>query len=354
MKVWRLLSAVLLLLVVGLVLLPSPIDPEAWSPPAPPPLAGPLAPNELLRDAALLAEGAVRGPEDLAFDAEGRVYAAAADGRIRRLTPEGRLEDFATTGGRSLGIRFDAAGNLIACDLEKGLVSIDPAGKPTVLSNEAEGVPYAFINNLDIASDGTIYFSDASSKFHQKDYRFDLMEARPHGRLLRYDPQTRQTQVLLPKLYFANGIALSWNEDFLLVGETYRYRLTRYWLKGPKAGTTDVFLDNLPGFADNIDGNRKGSFWVAMFTVRNKVADTLHPRPWAKSLLAKLPLALWPRAERYGLVLEVDEEGRIVRSLHDPGGKRVFEITSAREHEGQLYLGNLEQSWIGRLPLPPR
>lgn len=296
----------------------------------------------------------MRGPEDIAFDAEGRVYAATADGKVKRLSPDGRPEDFVDTGGRPLGIRFDAAGNLIACDLAKGLVSIDRAGRVTVLSTEAEGVPFAFIDNLDIASDGAIYFSDASSKFGGQDYRLDLLESRPHGRLLRYEPATRQTRVLLPRLYFANGVALSKNEDFLVVSETYRYRLTRYWLKGEKAGTSDVLLDNLPGFPDNVDGNRRGSFWVAMFTVRNPVADALHPRPWAKSMLAKLPLALWPRPARYGLVLEVDEEGRILRSFHDPGGRRVHQVTAAREHSGQLYLGNLEQDWIGRLALPPR
>ena len=350
----RLLFALVLLLVAGVVLLPSPVKPEAWSPPPAPPLAGPLAPNEALRDAAVLAEGLVKGPEDLAFDADGRVYAATADGKVKRLARDGKAEDFATTGGRPLGIRFDAAGTLIACDAAKGLLSIDPAGRVTVLATEAEGVPFGFIDNLDVASDGAVYFSDASSKFHAPDYRLDLLEARPHGRLLRYDPVTRETRVLLPKLYFANGVALSRNEDFLVVSETYRYRLTRYWLKGEKAGTSDVLLDNLPGFADNVDGNRKGSFWVAMFTVRNAVADALHPRPWAKSMLAKMPLVLWPRPARYGLVLEVDEEGRILRSFHDPGGRRVHQITAAREHSGQLYLGNLEQDWIGRLALPPR
>jgi sugar lactone lactonase YvrE len=350
----RVLLALLLLLAVGLVLLPSPVKPEAWAPPPAPALTGPLAPNEALRDAALLAEGAVHGPEDLAFDAEGRVYAATLDGKVVRLGADGKLEDYATTGGRPLGLRFDAAGNLVVCDLVKGLVSIDRARRVSVLSTEAAGVPFAFIDNLDIASDGTVYFSDATSKFRGQDYRFDLLEARPHGRLLRYDPATRETRVVLDNLYFANGVALSQNEDFLVVSETYRYRLTRYWLKGPKAGTSDVFLDNLPGFADNVDGNRRGSFWVAMFTVRNPVADALHPRPWAKSMLAKLPLALWPKPARYGLVLEVGEDGKILRSFHDPGGRRIHQVTTARENSGQLYLGNLEQSWIGRLALPPR
>jgi sugar lactone lactonase YvrE len=352
--VLRIALALALLGIVGLVLLPSPVKPEAWSPPPAPALAGPLAPNEVLRDAALLAEGVVHGPEDLAFDAEGRVYAATRDGKVVRLRADGRLEDYATTGGRPLGLRFDAKGNLIVCDLVKGLVSIDSGGRVTVLTTEADGVPFAFIDNLDVASDGAVYFSDATSKFRGQDYRFDLLEARPHGRLLRYDPARHETRVVLSDLYFANGVALSQNEDFLVVSETYRYRLRRYWLKGPKAGTSDVLVDDLPGFPDNVDGNRHGSFWVAMFTVRSKIADALHPRPWAKAMLAKLPLALWPRPERYGLVLEVGEDGRILRSFHDPGGRRVHQITSARENSGQLYLGNLEQAWIGRLPLPPR
>jgi len=237
------------------------------------------------------------------------------------------------------------------CDSYRGLLSVDPAGQVSVLATEAEGVPFRFTDNLDVARDGTVYFSDASSRFGQPDYMLDLLEARPHGRLLRYDPATRRTTVLLGDLYFANGVALSRNEDFVLVNETYRYRIRRLWLSGPKAGTSDVFLDNLPGFPDNLDGNRKGSFWLALFTVRNPIGDTLHPHPWLKSLLAKLPHFAWPRPKPYGLVLEVDEEGRILRSLHDPGGLRVPQITTAREHDGFLYLGNLDRSWVGKLKL---
>jgi len=350
----RLLLAGVVLVAVGLFLLPSPIRPEAWSPPPPPALMGPLAPNEALRDAALLAEGRVRGPEDLAFDADGRLYAATAEGKVERLGADGTLEDFADTGGRPLGLRFDPEGRLIACDAAKGLLSIDPAGKVEVLASESGGRAFGLPDNLDVASDGTVYFSDATTRSLQDDYRLDLLEGKPHGRLLRYDPKTHEVTELLSDLFFANGIALSKDEDFVIVGETYRYRLTRYWLKGPKAGTSDVFADNLPGFPDNIDGNRQGSFWVAIFTVRSRIADELSPRPWAKAMLAKLPASVWPKPERYGLVLEMDEEGRILRSLHDPGGRRVFQITSARERDGQLYLGNLDQRWIGRVALPPR
>ncbi len=347
-------AALAAVLVLALVLAPAPIDPAAYEPPAAPDLAGALAPNRDLRAAELLAVGQVRGPEDVAVDASGRIYAGTEDGRIVRVTLDGaggRVETFAETGGRPLGLHFDGGGNLIVADGVKGLLTVDPGGRVATLTTEAAGEPFGFADDLDVAADGRIYFSDASSRFGPGAYLYDLLEARPHGRLLCYDPSTGDTEVLLDGLYFANGIALSRNEDFVLVNETYRYRITRYWLAGPRAGTSEVFADNLPGFPDGVSSNRRGTFWVALFTVRNPLMDRLHPRPFAKRLLSQLPRFLWPKPAPYGLVLAVDEEGRIRRSLHDPGGERVLEVTSAEEAGGFLYLGNLSRDRIARLEL---
>lgn len=355
----RLRLALLLLLGLALavfLLAPSPVDPLAYEPPAPPPLAGPLAPNRELAAAELLGVGRVTGPEDVAVDREGRIYGGTADGRIVRLTltADGgeTIETFADTGGRPLGLAFDPAGNLLVADAVRGLLSVAPDGRVTTLATEADGVPFRFTDDLDVAADGTVYFSDASSRFGHLQYKHDLLEARPHGRLLAYDPATGRTRVLLGDLYFANGVALSSDEDFVLVNETYRYRITRYWLKGPRAGTSEVFIENLPGFPDGVSGNRRGTFWLALFTVRNPAADRLHPHPWLKAQLAKLPEALWPEARPYGLVLALDETGRVTASLHDPEGERVREITSAEEAGGFLYLGTLHGQWLGRYRLP--
>jgi len=347
-------AVVALVGLAALVLVPAPIDPVAYTPPPPPPLSGPLAPNLALREAERLLEGKVHGPEDVAFDAQGRLYASTADGKVVRLTAAGEAEEFAATGGRPLGLRFDPAGNLIVCDAYKGLLSLDAGGRITVLATEAGGVPFRFTDNLDVAGDGVVYFSDASSKFGQAEYLYDLLEARPHGRLLRHDPLTGRTDVLVPELSFANGVALASGEEFVLVGETYRYRVLRHWLKGPRAGTTDVFAENIAGFPDNIGRSPRGTVWIGLFTVSNPLMDALHPRRWAKGLLSKLPRFAWPRPAPYGLVLEMDEGGRVLRTLHDPGGERVRQITTAREHEGRLYLGNLDERWIGRVTLPLR
>lgn len=350
-------SAIVLLILVlvgGMlfVLLPSPVDPLPYHPPQKGELTGVLAPNDLLGKAQLLARGMIDGPEDVAVDAQGRVYGGTRDGKILRILPDGTVETFAVTHGRPLGLHFDAAGNLIVCDSYKGLLAVDPAGSITVLVTEAEGVPFRFTDDVDIASDGTIYFSDASDTFSQDQYLFDLMESRPHGRLLRYAPATGNVTVLLKDLFFANGVALSQNEDFVLVNETYRYRILRYWLKGPKAGTHDVFIDNLPGFPDGVSANRRGTFWLALFTVRNDLMDGIHPYPFIKHQMAKMPKALWPKPKPYGLVLALDEKGRIVQSLHEPTGKHLMEITSAEEYQGYLYLGSLHNDRIGKYRLP--
>lgn len=345
--------AMLAVLAVGYFLIvPTRIDPVSYEPPPAPPLEGPLAVNDKLQSVEVLAAGLVHGPEDVEVDAQGRIYAGVVEGRVVRLNAEGAPETFAETGGRPLGMDFDPYGNLIVCDGVKGLLAIDPSGKQiTPLVTEADGIALGFADDVDVARDGTIYFSDASVKFGVDEYLLDLLEGRPHGRLLAYDPRTRQCRALLSDLYFANGVALSANEDFVLVNETYRHRITRYWLRGPNQGTSDVFLDNIPGYPDGVSSNGRGTFWVAVLTLRNPEADRLGPRPWMKSALAKLPSYFWPKPERYAMVLAVDEQGRIQQSLQDPKGEKIWGISSATERGGYLYLGTLDGDRIGRYKL---
>ncbi|WP_300656847.1 SMP-30/gluconolactonase/LRE family protein [Pseudomonas sp.] len=349
------LLGLLILLVAALALYlaitPSPIDPLAWEAPPAPAMTGVLEPNDTLMKAELLGLGLVHGPEDSAVDAQGRLYSGLHDGRIVRLKADGSLETFADTGGRPLGMDFDANGQLIVADAHKGLLSIDPQGRFKVLTTEAEGVPFKFTDDLDIASDGIIYFSDASSRFEQPDYLLDLLEARPHGRLLSYSPRSGETRVLLKDLYFANGVALSAKEDFVLVNETYRYRISRYWLKGEQAGTHDVFIDNLPGLPDNLQGDRAGTFWVALPSPRKADADFLHLHPWLKAQIAKLPRALWPKAIPYGLAIAINEQGEIIRSLHDTSGTHLRMVTSVKPVGDYLYFGSLDNDRIGRLKI---
>src|SRR5262249_11017598 len=156
-------------------------------------------------------------------------------------------------------------GNLLVADTRRGLLSVSPGGQVTVLADKAAGRPIALANELAVARDGTVYFSDSTvTPYARIDLTRELLENRSTGRLLRSDPRTHHTAVLLSGLSLANGVALAPDQSYVLVVESYRYRITRYWLKGPKAGTHDTFASNLPGFPDNITAGPNGTCWVAL------------------------------------------------------------------------------------------
>src|SRR5687768_11404238 len=215
---------------VYLLAWPVPVMPVAWTPPPAPPLEGIYAPNSKLAAIKRLDVGGF-GPEDVAIAADGRIYTGLGDGRVMGLQVDGTAPAlFANTQGRPLGLAFDAAGNLIVADAIKGLLSIDSGGRVTTLSTGADGVPFHCTNDLDIAADGTIYFTDASSKFSLEELKADIVEHGGNGRLLAYDPRSQTTRVVMGNLSFANGVAVSPDQTFLLVVETGAYRIHRVWL----------------------------------------------------------------------------------------------------------------------------
>jgi sugar lactone lactonase YvrE len=333
------------------------VESVAYTPPEPAEFIGALSPNEKLSTAEIFGKGKILGGEDVAVDSKGRIYSGSVvDGKIYRILPaeNNRVEEFANVGRMPVGLKFDDKGNLIVCHHPKGLLSIDPEGKSTVLTNSAENIPFGFTDDLDIASDGKIYFSDATTKFTGIDgklsWEYEIMESKPYGRLIVYDPETNQSKVLLKDLFFANGVSLSKDEDFVTVLETYRFRVVRYWLKGEKQGTWDYLNENLPGYPDGLMQNGKGEFWIAFAAKRNGIADFFQPKPFLKNIITIFPKNWWVRPDRYGLVVKMDETGKILESLHDPSGNLSF-ITNAVEHKGFLYLATLKGDWIARVKL---
>jgi sugar lactone lactonase YvrE len=248
-------------------------------------------------------------------------------------------------------MKFDANGNLILADANEGLLSISRDGQITVLSTQADGVAFRCTNDLDIAADGTIYFTDASSKFPLSNYKADILEHQPNGRLLVYEPTTKTTRVVLPDLRFANGVAISPDQTFVLVCETERYRLHRVWLKGPKQGQSEIFIDNLPGFPDGLSSNGKDKFWLALVTPRDTTLDKLLPHPFLRKVVYRLPAFLQPAPKRYSFALGLDPDGRIVENLQDGSPQCYAQIANVVEHQGSLYFGSIGESALGRLAL---
>lgn len=360
------------LVVLYLLFWPVRISPVAWTPPPAPALTGVYQQNNLLSGVerlSLVPPDTGFAPEDVALDNQNRIYAGLADGRIIRLQADGtNPQVFSNTQGRPLGLAFDANGNLIVADSIKGLLSIAADGSVSVLTIGADGLAFGCTNDLDIAADGTIYFTDASSKFPLTNFTADILEHGPNGRLLAYDPRTKNTHTVLSHLAFANGVAVNPDQTFLLVVETGEYRVHRVWLNqgppkityvnsptwvgGPKYGTSEIFIDNLPGFPDGISSNGRDKFWLALVTPRDQLLDKLLPHPFLRKAVARLPKFLQPAPKRYSFVLGLDVNGKVTENLQNGSPDCYAQIANAVERNGSLYFGSIGEGTIGRYRLP--
>ena len=342
------------------------------------------------------ASESVVGPEDFAIEPSGDLLTGTSDGRILRVrVAGGRVEELARTGGYPLGLALDRQGNLLIADARRGLLGLDahqgpvavhqrrglpasgehreqlaldehrrprtldehrerhalaPGGEVRQLVTEEGGAALRFTNGVAVGASGAVYFSDSSRRHKPEAVHREALEARPTGRLLRYDPATGAVDRLLDGLFFANGVAVDPEERFVLVAETFAYRVTRYWLRGPQAGQAEPFIEDLPGLPDGISYNGDGVYWLAVFAPRSRLLDALADWPSLRRLLAWLPAALLPAPERYGRVLGLDSEGRVVHDLRDPAGTYA-PISSARQSGRWLYLGSLTERGIGRAAL---
>jgi sugar lactone lactonase YvrE len=352
-RLTNLLLFLILALGFYLMLWPVPIDPVVWTPTPDPGLTGPYAQSSAMPGLTKLLVEEGLGPEDVTRDANGTFYTGLQDGRILRFPAEGNSSElFVNTGGRPLGMQFDAQGMLVVADAFKGLLSITPEGDVTVLTDSVNGKRMVFPDDLDIAADGTIWFTDASQRFDQHHWIRDFWEARPTGRLLSYDPESKQTVVRMTELRFANGVALGPNDEFVLVNETLARRIWRLWLKGPQVGKRELFLDGLPGYPDNLSYNENGTFWVALPAPSSVPLEGMAARPFLRKLLFRLPerfINVQPPPVAWAL--GVDEQGQVRHSLRDASGTYAS-VTSVNEFGGHLYLGSIMMKAVARVQVP--
>ncbi|MDW3648402.1 MAG: SMP-30/gluconolactonase/LRE family protein [Bacteroidia bacterium] len=353
----KLLLGILLMLVLTslyFLFYPVDFDPVAYSPPENPGFEGVFAPNQKLDQLQFILNETGMAPEDIALGPDSALYTGFDDGRIVKFSLEGEL--IATLGntiGRPLGMKFDPAGKLIIADEYKGLISMDELGEVRVLTNEVAGTPIHFADDLDISSEGIIYFTDASQRNHADEIEKEFWELQPTGRLLSYHPESQETRLELSGLRFANGVAIGPEEEYLLINETVGMQIMKYWLKGPKQGQAEVFFDQLPAYPDNINFDGDSLFWVGLSQARNPAFEELYEKPFTRKVIARLPKFLTETEEvaPMGLVLAINLKGEVIHFLQSPTGK-IHDVTSVLPIGNQLYLGNLEHTAIGKLPIP--
>ncbi|RST85347.1 ABC transporter permease [Aquibium carbonis] len=325
--------------------------------------ASPYALNDRLRPVEAIGLDRIDGPEDVILDANDNIYVGNRTGDIVRfLAPDyDQQEVFAHVGGRPLGMAFARDGSLVVCIGGMGLYRVTMDREIQKLTDETNRSWFSVIDDsrlrladdLDIAPDGRVFFSEATVRYEMHEWPVDCLESRGNGRIICFDPNTGTTRTVLKNLVFPNGICMVHDGQSFLFAETWACRVSRYWFDGPKKGTVETVIGDLPGYPDNINRASDGTYWLALVGIRTPALDLALKMPGFRRRMARRVAPdewLFPNINT-GCVLRFDESGRVIETLWDRSGDNHPMITSMREHKGHLYIGGILNNRVGRLKL---
>jgi len=285
-----------------------------------------------------------QGAEDVLIGHDGTAYTGTADGSVFAVSPDGNaIRRIGTTGGRPLGLEWLPEGRILICDAHRGLLTMRlDDGAVETLCDSVGGQRMRFCNNAAVTSDGTIWFTDSSTKWGIDEWKSDLIEDTRTGRLLRLDPGTSEPEVVIAGMCFANGVAKAADESFVVAAETGTRVLRRHWRTGEQAGTSDTFVADLPAHPDNIALGSDGLIWITYASPTDPALTFLQTKakPWVKMTVLRAPEALKPRPKRTARVAAYDLAGTLVHDIACDASAWHM-ATGVREHEGRVWLGSL-------------
>ena len=354
-QILKVVGLIVLFTIAYLALWPVPIDPQAWEAPANKGYVGDFQENDKLEKFTKLTMGEFSGPEAAIEMPNGDVVATSHEGWVVKWSPGAtEAEPLVDAGGRALGLDHDQNGNIWLADAYIGLVKMSPDGNLETVLDEVDGIPLLYADDIAITPNGKMYFSDASTRFSAKKYGgtlaaslLDINEHSDNGRILEYDPVTGQSRTIMDELTFANGVASSPSGDFILVAETGEYRVHKYWLAGEKAGSSEVIIENLPGFPDNIHIGKNGRYWVGLTSPRSQILDDLAGNTFMRKVIQRLPAFMRPNVVNYGLVFAIDENGNVLANLQSPSGS-VYATTGVAETDEHIYVTSLTAPFLAK------
>jgi Strictosidine synthase len=333
------------------------------------------------------AKGApLHGPETVVFGNDGSMYILSEDANLVKIhdlqpvaedgvTIQASATIVADLGmGRPLGGRFTPKGNtLYIGDSVLGLTRIqnikDRKSKleivaRTVVDRHGISTPILYADDVTIGpKTGKVYFTDATDLAPRRQYSFepwgtlpasklDLARGKAMGRILQYDPHTDTTTILAQNLRFANGIAVDKDETYLIVAETFGINLWKYHLSN---GTMEVLVASrdLPGYVDGVDCSWTTGLCYAVMPSATVPAHffwnslPMKGSQLLRTVLLMLPPWMAPAVSPFGGLLEVDPISKAFRFILDPTGKDVRMLTGVTVYKDKLYLGSLENDYIG-------
>ncbi len=287
----------------------------------------------------------------------------------------------------------------------------------SVKDNNGRSSRILYANDVDVGPiTGHVYFTDSSSiapqritktiipTHHNKApkpphtfstwdtmmaFKRDLLRGERSGRLLRYKPETDEVDILMDRIWFANGVAVDQDESFVMVSETCMARELKYDLTKSSSSSTDtsdeassssgqvlqqvdmeIMLDALPGFPDGACCSRNGFSekkdhvcYVAIPSPKIPLTVFLNSMPEMvsvilRTLILQLPSSVLGKVKpvKYGGVAVIEDVSSLkggggkvqqVKFLQDPTGTEIGMITGLATFNGNLYMGSLSNDFVG-------
>jgi gluconolactonase len=213
--------------------------------------------------------------------AEGPVYVPAGryllwsdipnDRILRWDETSGRVSVFRAPSQNANGNTLDRQGRLITCEhLTRRVTRTEHDGSVTVVADRIEGKRFNSPNDVVVATDGSIWFTDPTYGI-DSDYEGRRAKSEiGQSRLYRVDPTDGAVRVAADGFVQPNGLAFSPDERRLFVSDTGRSHgedgpahIRVFDVNGGRLADGKVFAENPVGLFDGFRVDEAGNVWTS-------------------------------------------------------------------------------------------
>jgi gluconolactonase len=189
------------------------------------------------------------------------VFSDIPGDRMLRWTEEtGRVTEFRKPSENANGGTRDRQGRLITCEHRTRRVTrTEHDGRRTVLADRFDGKPLNAPNDVVVASDGGIWFTDPGWGI-ENDFEGDKAEKELPCAVYRIDPDSLELDAVITEMARPNGIAFSPDESLLYVVDK---DIRVYDMVDGRPANGRLFVDMGPGTSDGIRIDTAGNLWTA-------------------------------------------------------------------------------------------
>jgi hypothetical protein len=324
----------------------------AWNPAKAPEMTGPYSLNQLLAGVERVALDNFI-PIDISIDIEQQIYFLSGNGQILKTDFDGHHQQLVKTSlSRPVAMGPGDSGEFFVLDARAGLVlcRLEPGSCENVL-DQFWGERFRGLSALAQVGKEKIYFTEAPSNDKHGLNGQGIYEDLGEGKLFVFDLQSASLTLVLDGLFGPKGLAVSEDGSFLLLSETYRYRVLKVWLDEDRIGKTEIILENLPSLPGDISRGDQGIFWLALPYRRHELIDVLVPysSPWR--FLGMLPDWLRPKVQASAMILGMTGNGELIFNLQDPSRYAFAPTKKVKTFADFLYVLNGKDPYFGRIGL---